>query len=107
MIYGRFWHVPIDFQFPSNVKRKRALTLWTCGMKILSNHIRSFRLLKTRMLSGSFQKILKNTWQPIMRLMESANGVNLPNDGRMTAASISTSYNITTHHLKTNIYSLC
>ena len=37
--------------------------------------------------------------------MESTNCVNLPNDGRMTATFISTSYNITMDHLKTNIFS--
>ena len=37
--------------------------------------------------------------------MESASGVNLPSDGRMTAFSISTSYNIATDHLKTNVCS--
>ena len=61
-------------------------------MKILSNDIRQFRLLKRRALSGSLQKVLKNTWQPMMRLMESPSGVNLPNDGRMPATSISTSH---------------
>ena len=40
-----------------------------------------------------------------MRLMASVSGVNLPNDGRMTATSISTPYNIATDHLKTNICS--
>ena len=65
---GRFWYVPQDFEFPSNVERKRAWTLWTCGMKILSNDIRPFSLLKPRMLPGSLQKVVKNTWQPIMML---------------------------------------
>ena len=74
-------------------------------MKIFSNHIRPFRLLKPRMLPGSPQKALKNIWQSIMRLMQSASGVNLLNDGTMTAISISTSYNIATDILKTNICS--
>ena len=68
---NRFFHVPEDFIFPEEVKRKRAWRFWLLGMDFKgSNRIRPFRKLKPSMLPNKELKTqFNNEWKPIMTLL--------------------------------------
>ena len=105
---GRFFSVPKNFAFPSDVKRQRAWTLWLKGMDFLTKDpVRPFRLLKASMLPTSdLKKQFTNEWKPIMSKMEMTPRLIIPDDPKaITSSFLQSSYDAATLHLKTNVCS--
>jgi hypothetical protein len=106
---GKFWHVPDDFALPAKTKRKRAWELWICGMELEDGKkIRPFRFMKPSFLPKKHRVKFKTEWQPIMKKMEKAPGLVLPEIGcydAPTSSIIEMSYTVATNHLMTNVCS--
>ena len=87
---GRFFSVPKNFAFPSDVKRQRAWTLWLKGMDFLTKDlIRPFRLLKASMLHTSdLKKQLANVWKPTMLKKQMMPRIIIPVDSKAITSSV-------------------
>ena len=105
---NRFFHVPEDFIFPEEVKRKRAWRFWLLGMDFKgSSSIRPFRKLKPSMLPTKELKVqYNNEWKPILSKMEKVPGLIIPNDlQEISNAFLDHSFSQASDYLKTNVCS--
>ena len=103
---GKFWQVPKNFDFPAKTKQKRAWEFWLCGMKYREENIRPFRQLKPSLLPKNAQIKFKTQWQPILKKMENARDLNIPDTiSDINSDVIKNTYAKTTEYLSKNVCS--
>ena len=106
---GKFWHVPEDFALPARTKRKRAWELWVSGMELENGKkIRPFRFIKPRFIPKKHWVKFKTEWQPIMKKMEKAPRLVLPEIecyDALNSSIIERTYTVAMDHLKTDFCS--
>ena len=104
---GKFWNVPKDFDLPKKVQRRRGWELWVKGMHTADGKkICAFRFFSSSNLPKPVYRKFKVEWQPIMKKMESAPGVELPiNTGDVTQDILDATFTLATDHLRDNVCS--
>ena len=107
---GKEWDVPEGFTLPANMKRRAAWNLWLYGDpgrmsavngEMKNTPIKPFRLLKPSKLPKEVASSYRSSWRPILNLMTSAPGMNIPsNISELTADTCNQLYDVGTNHIR-------
>ena len=103
----KFWNVPENYDLPKDTKRKRAWELWIAGVTLPDgSKIHPFRMFEAKHLPTNVRQKFKVDWKPILKRMELAEGMNLPDDSNFVNSElINSTYDLATNHLKYNVCS--
>ena len=107
---SRFWSVPRNFIFPQGMLLKHAWIAWFQGYpdyceknaenNILSKPVQPLRKITPAMLPKKLCHHFRNSIFPIMKLMESAREIHVPQDGDTSDNFINESFTQGINHAK-------
>lgn len=109
---GRFWHVPLDFNFPAETPLKMAWRMWLKGLEgnettvsfqTRRAPVRPFRHFKLNMLPKKTKLEYTLHWRPILSFLQEAPGLRIPALPLVDDDFIESSWALVFEYLKTRV----